>query len=787
MSFITFSLFLGGVIFAVVPVLLHLLMRGKPRRIEFPALIFIQKQIDVNRRSYRIRHILLLLLRIALIVLFGLALSRPSLKFVDWLVSLSPKFSASNSGSSAGNTPDFRNDNNWVSLGTQDAPVAAAIVVDSSLRMNYVAENQSRLDAAKQFAQWILKRIPPKSEIAVLSTTRESAVFQIDMLAAKDKIERIQTIPSGRAVSEVAADAINLLAGSKNEQRELYILTDLSEAGWSEKFAAALAQRVSALRGQSGKKNQKNTTNESETNNNTNNETTTPQQQSIFRNDKWLEIFVIDVGVLSPSDAAIINMKVTPQTASPETSVEIEVELSNIGKEVSRTVDLILSGESGGGEIIRDTKTAMFSAGESQRTISFSVTGFADGIHQGKIQFTTPDSLEFDDKMYFTLQVLSPPRILVVSTVPVRETSVFLRHALITVPFEVGTVSFSDLAGKTLSELNQFKALMLLDPPPLDIVVWKKLADFVSLGGGVGVFLGANAVSLPAFNDPTVSEVIGAKLVRQARGTDDGLWILPSNKSSPVLTPFKQYGDPDQFPWDTQMVFRYWELSDLSPRADVAIPFTDGRPAVITQTLGRGRTATITTPVSETINVTNKWNVLPNNDASWLFVLLMEGIAKYLTGTAEQRFIFNVGESIVIRPVVEKMPETALLGTPDGKSIRLTPNTTQKEINIPATNETGNFRIRSGGSQGLFDTGFSVNYNGTETVLRKIDKTHLDRFFGENNYHLVRNPKEIEQKMSRQRVGMELYTVILLILAIIFVTEYIFAARFRTKNTKLTL
>jgi hypothetical protein len=257
---------------------------------------------------------------------------------------------------------------------------------------------------------------------------------------------------------------------------------------------------------------------------------------------------------------------------------------------------------------------------------------------------------------------------------------------------------------------------------------------------------------------------------------------LPSNKSTPILTPFKQYGELERFPWDTQMVFRYWELGELSARADIAMPFTDGRPAIITQTLGRGRTVTITTPVSETSSVTNKWNVLPNNDASWMFVLLMEGVAKYLTGSAEQRFIFNVGEPVVIRSAIEKMPETALLGMPDGKSIRLTPNTTQKEINIPATTDSGNFRIRSGGSQGSLDTGFSTNYDGDDTNLRKIDKEQLDRFFGENNYHLVRTPQEIDQKISRRRVGMELYSVILLLLVIIFVTEYIFASRFREKR-----
>ncbi|MDR2762851.1 MAG: BatA domain-containing protein [Planctomycetaceae bacterium] len=788
MSFITFSFFLGGVILAFVPVALHLLMRGKPKRLEFPALIFVKRNLEVNRRSFRLKHIFLLLLRIALIVLFGLALSRPSLKYVDWLTWLPRIFSDSNSSSNVqSKTPNFRNDNSWIELGTQDAPVAAAIVVDSSLRMNYVAENQTRLEVAKQFAQWILKRIPSKSEIAALSTARESAVFQIDMLAAKDKIERIQTAQSGRAITDVTADAINLLAGSKNKQRELYVITDLSEAGWKDNLADTLHKLVSNLQGQkiqnnSNQESNSNSNPDSESDKNKNNETTTSKRQSIFADDKWLEIFIIDVGVLSPVDSAIVNLRASPQVASPDSSVEIETEISNIGQETTRTIDLILLDESGG-EIIKETKTAIFPAGESRRTISFSTTGFSVGVHQGKVQFTVSDTLEFDDKMYFTIQVLPPSRIMIASETPVRETSLFLRQALMTIPFDVETISFSELARKTSSELNQFKSLMLLDPPPLDAVIWKKLADFVSEGGGAGIFLGANA-TLVSFNDPTAYEILGAKLVRHARSPDDGLWLLPSNKSTPILTPFKQYGEIDQFPWDMQMAFRYWELEDLSSRVDVALSFTDERPAILTQTLGHGRTATITTPISETNKVTNRWNILPTNDASWMFVMLMEGIAKFLTGAAEQRFIFNVGESIIIRPTLEKMPETALLGTPDGRSIRLTPNVAKKEISIPPVIESGNFRIRSGGLQGSLNAGFSVNYNGEETMLRKIDKTQLDRFFGENNYHLVRTPEEIIQKTSRRRVGIELYSIILLMLVIIFVTEYIFASRFREKWIK---
>ncbi|MDR1924457.1 MAG: BatA and WFA domain-containing protein [Planctomycetaceae bacterium] len=797
MTFVTLSIFFGGVVLAVFPVLLHLLFRGKPRRLEFPALIFLKKKLDVNRRSYRLKHIFLLLLRVAAILLFGLVLSRPSLKYFDWLGWLPDYFTFSSSADTS-DSPEFRGVGGWSGLGTQDAPVSSVIVVDTSMRMEYVTANRSRLEVARQFADWILSRTPSGSEVAVLTTDREAAVFQIDMLAAKNKIERIQAAPSSRAVADVTIDALNLLASSKFEQRELYILTDLSEAGWSDKLNDTLLRLIANLKNtsQTDQKNNKtkNTNSDNTNSDNTNSDdsddsddSTPTQQKTFFDNDKWLEIFVVDVGVNSPTDTAIVNLKVSPQVAVPQSTIDIEAQISNIGQECSRTIDLILVGEGGSGETIRDTKTVLFPDGESQRTVSFAMTGFNSGIYQGKIQFTVSDSLEFDDKMFFTVQVLPPSKILLVSDVPVRDTSLFVRQALVTVPFEVETIPFQELSGKTAGELHQFNAVMLLDPISLDAANWKKLADYVSTGGGVGVFLGANAAPLSSFNDPIASEVIGAKLVRHARSSEDELWVMPSNQSTPILTSFKQYGELDQFYWDTQMVFRYWEVTDLSPRADIAMTYTDGRPAIITQTIGRGRTTTITTPMSELNNTQPKWNNLPRSDASWMFVLLMEGVAKYLTGTSEQKYIFQVDEPVVIRPTVEKMPETALLGMPDGQSIRLTPDTINKQISITAKLETGNFRIRSGGSQGSLDTGFSVNYSNNETILRKISKEQLNKLLGKNNYHLVKKTEEIEQKIARRRVGTELYTSLIILLAILFAAEYIFSNYFyRIKTESIT-
>ena len=52
---------LGGAALVAVPVVLHMMMRQKPVKREFPALRFLQARILANRRRLRLNHLLLLL------------------------------------------------------------------------------------------------------------------------------------------------------------------------------------------------------------------------------------------------------------------------------------------------------------------------------------------------------------------------------------------------------------------------------------------------------------------------------------------------------------------------------------------------------------------------------------------------------------------------------------------------------------------------------------------------------------------------------------------------------
>ena len=72
MAFANFSVLAIGSLLMGVPVLLHLLMKQRPRHQVFPALRFLHRRHVANKRQMRLRNWLLLALRLAAIGLLAM-------------------------------------------------------------------------------------------------------------------------------------------------------------------------------------------------------------------------------------------------------------------------------------------------------------------------------------------------------------------------------------------------------------------------------------------------------------------------------------------------------------------------------------------------------------------------------------------------------------------------------------------------------------------------------------------------------------------------------------------
>ncbi len=700
-------LLLAGSAMVVLPIVLHLIMRRRPRLVEFPALRFVQMRHEASQRSLRLRHLLLLALRVAAIALLALALARPSMKF---------------SGA----------------MGSQEAPVAAVLAFDTSVRSEYRHHNETRLEAAQEIGLWLLAQLPPGSQIAVLDTRLGPGAFQVDRGAAKHRIERLETVGNSQPMTSVVEEGLRLLAQSELARREMYVFTDLARPAWPAD-AARLRQRAAEASG--------------------------------------VGLYLIDVGVADPVDFGLGDVRLSAQVVSHRSPLVIRSEVYHRGPDGKRTVELYLLGkdrkpQKSGEQVVT------LEAGQSQE-VEFGVQGLSLGTHQGYLQIVGEDGLAADDSRWFTVDVTPAWRVLIAAPHPAETHSLFLSQALAPTAFRrTGRARFDcqviPLEKLREQKLDGFSAVFLLDPAPLEPVVWKMLADFASDGHGVGIFLGRRAEPMARFNEPAAQELLPGKLALQARRPDGDLALAPREFQHPILAALG--GRAGLIPWDYFPVFRYWQLEQPAAGVHTIVPFSDGRPAILERPMGKGRVLTMTTPVSD-LPSQEPWNLLPVGDA-WPFVVLANEMASYLVGGSQQQLNYYAGQTVVLPLSSAKPFHSYVLSGPDQVEMRLTPDLKQNVLVIMATDRPGNYRVQAGGTSGGVDRGFSVNLAAEQTQLERIPEEQLKETFGSIPYRVARSRAEIDRDISVGRVGRELFPLLIALVAVVLACEHVLANRF---------
>lgn len=709
MTFVN-PLLLFGAGLVALPILLHLIMRRRPRHLEFPALRLIRRRQRANQRRLRLRHLLLLALRVAAILLLAAAMARPSVKF---------------SGA-------------W---GSQERPVAAALVFDTSMRMEYRHENETRLEHARKMGLWLLRQLPAESEIAVLDTRPGAAAFQVDRGAAKHRIERLEAVPYSEPLTARLEEGLRLLGRSDLPPKEVYVFTDLARAAWPAETSGRLQETAGQL--------------------------------------KDLGVYIIDVGVEEPTNTALGRLRLSRETLSGASPLAIRTELSHAGPPCERTVELYLRDGAGGWQK-RSDAIASLAAGSAEE-IEFHLGALDPGTHQGYVEIVGQDGLACDDRRYFTVEVRRPWPVLLAAPPPAEHHAFFLHEMLAPAEdrksgrarFDCDVVDQAELVEKPL---DGYAVVCLVDPGAVEPAVWQKLGDFAAEGGGVAVLLGPHARQVESFNDETAQELLAGKLTIQARRPDGDTYLSPRDLQHPVLATFRGLGG--SVPWDALVVFRYWQLANLHKGVHVIVPYTDNRPAILERPLGAGRAITMTTPVSVPPG-REPWNLLPFEE-SGVAVILLNEMMTYLAGGSDQKLNYASGETVVLQ--LDREDEygsyaLSKLDDPDGLELRLTPDLKRHLLVVAATEAPGNYRVQAGGTGGV-DRGFSINLAPEQTELGRITEEELAELLGPLEHRVARRRDELERNVAAGRVGRELFGMLVLMLVAVLAGEHLLANRF---------
>ena len=794
MAFVNLSLLAGGALVAI-PVLMHLVMRQRPRTLPFPALQLVRQRHTANQRQLRVRHWLLLGLRMLVLALTALALARPSVASAavsNWITCGLLALGAIGCGALAALAALKQASRiavavptalglllalaaTWLAAstwsaspplaGNQEAPVAACLVFDTSPRMSYLHENQTRLEVAQSLARRLLPQFPEGSEVAVLDTRASAGGFAIDRAAADRAIERLPITPAPRSLAEVVAGALKLLLEKRQLRKEVYVFTDLATASWDSPATAELRRELAA--------------------------------------HPDVLLYLIDVGVAQPRNVALglptLSGELLP--AGSDLSIEVPVEATGLGgvrtvelwmEPVDPTLPILRDGKPVlPRPVLRDSREVTLQPGETQ-TVRFHVTGsihgeraaekagmggLEAGLHPGWVRLVGQDGLSLDDVRYFVVEVQPPWPVLIVS--PSDVSPGYLAEALAPrelreagrAPFRCETLDASALGNHPL---EGYRAIALLDPHPLAPEVWAKLAEYVSEGGGLAIFLGQRAGEAAGFHDQAALRVLGGKLTRVARTPGD-VFLAPTSYEHPVLATLRPIAT--RVPWDLFPVFFHWNLEELAGTARVIIPYSDGKPALVEQRLGRGSVLVLTTPISDPPQPAGyaPWNELATGSDAWPCFVLVNEMFRYLVKSQATRLNLLCGQTAVLPNDAGRYPPRYQLFPPSDQPQDVLAKDGQ--LTIRFTLQPGLYRLR-GQLAGPVSRGLAINLDPQQSRLARLTSAELDERLGAGRYRLARSAEELNRAVGTDRVGVEFYPLLVVLLALTLGLEHLLANRF---------
>lgn len=790
MAFANFSVLAIGGLLMGIPILLHLLMKQRPRHQIFPALRFLNRRQVANKRQLRLRNWLLLALRLAAIGLLAMLFARPtvdSLGLGHWLRTLllgvlAPLAIAAfayswiqkKSNLLVGATgfvslllcmalcffgykafTSTKSDH----LGDANAPVAAVLVFDTSPRMGLWFQDleKTRLKEAQEAARELMKQLPADSEVAVVDAA-SMGTFSVDMGTAVNMVDSLQVMGFEYPLSELVSRGIELVRKRDDKRKEVYVLSDLSENVW----------QANAFLG----------------------------VQNQLKENEDISMFVLDVGVERPRNVRLgpvqlsadslaqgQTLRIDTQLASLDTEGNFDIELSL--EEPDPTRPVVVDGKLLLPELIQRRRKTVTLAKDATAPVFFEVR-IPAGIHHGQISVKANDGLTIDDRRYFTVEV-RPPLPVLLATSKEAEAS-YVKQAISPdelaqrreAAFDCHVIEASQILNQ---QLGDYSAIGLLDPDPLTEAHWQRLEEFVARGGGLAIFLGSNAVPAAEFNN-FAKKVMPGNLAHQWRvGEGDYLFVSPQNLAHPTLSLFRN----NIITWDESHVFKHWTLNELKQGTNVILRYSNNQPAILESVIGDGRVLVMTTPLSDRRNYSERlaWNELPTTEVPLPFFMLVNGIFPYLAGQSQVALNHSVGEVVSIRTQARELQidGTWQLVTPEGdwQNVR----SDQGAVTVSSTESPGTYRLKPGrpDEQGL---GFSANLPDMATNVKRLADGKLDEVLGEDQYTLARGTEELNRGIGRARVGRELFPFLALVVVGLLAMEHLMSNRFYPNTSSQT-
>ncbi len=658
---------------AAIPVVLHLLNRRRQQTVTWAAMRLLMQVIEKQSKRVRIEQLILLLLRTLILLTFAVALARPF---------FTPPADAG-------------------TVAAQRAPRLWILVIDNSYSMGYRDETGTRFVAAQDRAIEIVRASMRGDAFSILtlSSPSEAVVFRptFDVDATVAALRKLQLLDGGADLPSAVA-LINDVVTESNRLTEIpsevqvVFLSDFGLDTWQAALPAGAALR------------------------------------SLKQLADEQTVTYESVSTSGASNVAVNAIMTASTRALKDRPLAVDVSVTNYGSVALSQVPLQLNAN---GRSI-ESQFLDLPAGAS-RVAHLSVQPQVTGLMT--ITASLPDDrLSTDNQRSLVVDVRESFRVLCVEN-PFSDERI-LKTALQPPIASAGAMRVTSISQLelTLTDLNEFDAVVMNDVTNLSSSEFDRVMQFVASGRSMVLLLGQNTDATTWNGLLKDSEgALGFRLVEPSEFSD---WrIDPLDYASPIVAPFASHPDAGLL---TTPIFRFWrvQLDDVETRRPkIELQLQDGRPLVMLKQIGKGRVATLLSApqtgsqqsgAASTGAVTSEnepWNAM----AAWpSFLPLMQQLVQATLADSTTSYNLLVGEPLSDSQLAQGDSSRVCVMRPDGIEADVQASATDAEgmraWSYPATMRRGVYQVTTEGGS---PRPFSVNIDPNQSDLRAVAVNQL--------------------------------------------------------------
>jgi hypothetical protein len=649
---------------ASIPILIHLLSRRRYRETSWAAMQFLLAALRKQSRRMRIEQLLLLLLRVLILILLALALAEPLLP----------------GGGTAGSAASGGGRTHWV------------LVLDASFSMDYRQDDKTLFDRAREAAKQLVAGAEQGDGFTLLLLTDPpQVIIREPAFDTSDVTREIDALTIRHGGADLTAGLIEVQSiveqGRRRHPRlsdtQVCLFSDLGRTTWAALDSAASRKLLAEL-------------------------------AQIAR------LNVLEFGSSVWQNAAVTRLEMVDSLATVDREVRFLCEVRRLSSDAPRTAraEILVDGQ-----LLREEEADLAGGAD---TMSFSYRFATPGDHAVEVRLRDADPLDVDNHRWQTVVVRDSVQALCVEgqSGAARYVSLALeprRTERPRVRWEV--VPEASLRER---ELAGYDCVFLCNVARMTEEEAGVLRSFVRSGGGLIVFLG-NQVQADDYHRKLVGSEKAARLlpaqIHSLVTVDQGVRFDPLGYKHPLVQPFQEHERAGLLTTPTWRYFRLEPIPDSKAR--VALAYDNGDPALIEETIGRGRVFLFAGAATPQAAGHDSWTEFPTWPSFPPVIQEIVGLAIRQADTARTILVGETLESFVPHDAAST---TVLVTNPLGDSERVRIRSSRDEglpgWQMATTWWSGIYRAQRDDSGSLAEL-FAVNVDNAESQLDRVDATQL--------------------------------------------------------------